>query len=391
MRRTQSRLLPARPKRLPEELLLCWLVRLARANALKIQELMSLIAEGPRHSLLDRDLDSYLNPRYAKSIAALTAVSPEDLVRQTFFHQMPQLTSLTLTPKVRRWVLPFVTQSRRLVRPWTQWCTACLRDDATPYLRRHWRLAFVTVCSRHRIRLKDRCPHCDGPFNFHTLDINARRFDRIVPITICGDCRRNILDDGSVEPASPCAEKLQRLLLWSLEHGWLRVPQRGWMYSSLIFDVFIRLLGQLPSSKGLHLLFDDCLGRLPLLKAYSEPTRGERFEWWTLAPRHDAMAWLGALFDQWPLAFVERCTKLGVTSNALWGNHGVAPYWFWSVVVEHLYKPWYRMTREERKGAADMLQAKVPTTTYWLRRRLMNLSTRGTIATQTCAEQLSMF
>jgi len=388
--RTQSKLLPARPKRLPEELLFCWLVRLSRANALKIQELMTLIAGGARHSLLERDLDSYLNPRYAKSIAALTSVSAEDLERQTFFHQMPQLTSLAPKPKTRRWVLPFVTQSRRLVRPWTQWCTVCLREDATPYLRRHWRLAFVTVCSRHRIRLKDRCPHCGGPFNFHSLDMNARRFDRIVPITICGDCRRSILDDASVEPASSCAEKFQRLLLWSLARGWLRVPQRGWTYSSLIFDVFIRLLGQLPGSKGLHLLFDDCLGRLPLLKAYGEPTVGERFEWWALPLRHDAMAWLGALFDHWPHSFVERCTKLKVTSNAIWGDRGAAPYWFWSVVSEHLYRPWYRMTKEERQRAAQALKTDVPTTTYWLRQRLLKLHSVK-ISAQPSAEQLSMF
>ncbi|MDQ3818853.1 MAG: TniQ family protein, partial [Acidobacteriota bacterium] len=65
------------------------------------------------------------------------------------------------------WIMPLGIYHRIRRMHGVQYCPSCLEEDKTPYFRRAWRLAFVTVCAKHRRLLLDACPRCDGPVNFH--------------------------------------------------------------------------------------------------------------------------------------------------------------------------------------------------------------------------------
>jgi hypothetical protein len=55
-----------------------------------------------------------------------------------------------------------------------QGCLECFRQP-TPYFRRIWRSALVTVCSNHRKRLVDSCPVCNKPFSSTALYARPNR------------------------------------------------------------------------------------------------------------------------------------------------------------------------------------------------------------------------
>lgn len=54
--------------------------------------------------------------------------------------------------------------------PIYRYCPRCLAEDAQPYIRRSWRLAYSVVCRKHHIVLHDRCPHCMARINLTHLN-----------------------------------------------------------------------------------------------------------------------------------------------------------------------------------------------------------------------------
>jgi TniQ len=52
-----------------------------------------------------------------------------------------------------------------------QYCAACLASDRQPYLRLHWRLAFLVQCPMHREMLFDCCAYCHAPLARYWDDV----------------------------------------------------------------------------------------------------------------------------------------------------------------------------------------------------------------------------
>jgi hypothetical protein len=67
-----------------------------------------------------------------------------------------------------------------------QFCPACLSEDAVPYFRRSWCLAFVTVCARHGLRLLDRCAACRAWLRFERTSLDAES------LAVCYRCNSDL-------------------------------------------------------------------------------------------------------------------------------------------------------------------------------------------------------
>jgi hypothetical protein len=332
---------------LPDELLSSWLVRLARANALKYQELLS-ITSGTRRSLMGRDLDALIDPEFAERLEQIAGVPAARLIALTYEVDRGNLTAID-QPKhgLKRWVLPMVSKARRPTGVWLQLCVSCLREDAVPYVRRHWRYAFVTTCDVHGTLVISNCPSCDAPFDFTTHDIGIDRAERIVPVSECSGCRCDVRHVSTpAKPADRRVVRYERALCRVVDRGWTRVRGSGWVYSHQVFDVLHRLLRLLSSSKGLQQLFVEATAVNTLVDREPNVPSG-RFENWPLSARHQAMRWMSATFHRWPSGFVEQCTKFRVRSYAILGHRGEVPYWFEHIVKDYLYRPWYAPNAEE--------------------------------------------
>jgi hypothetical protein len=153
-----------------EESLTSWFVRVARANAMSQHELGSVLLGKTVHGVTKVDLDlsgsellDALASRCGTSWVEARLASLHGWVR--FFADSRPSRSRTA-----RWVLDRrrVGHTHR-VGAWTQACPRCLAADEAPFFRNAWRLAFVTECMVHNVKLIDRCPRCRAPLDFCEL------------------------------------------------------------------------------------------------------------------------------------------------------------------------------------------------------------------------------
>jgi len=164
---------PLRPPPLPEEALSSWLARVAAAMAVETEEV--LVAGLDMPPLTDDQLDVHPPLTLLTRLAARTTVPVEALRAMTVEGYVPLLLDrLTPAPDLmptytgQYWF--FVHPERRAPQrsaalvPWQaggpprRWaCPRCLRDDAPPYRRLYWRLAWMGSCPVHGVLL-DECP-----------------------------------------------------------------------------------------------------------------------------------------------------------------------------------------------------------------------------------------
>lgn len=166
-----GRLWPIHLKPYDEELLSSWLIRLCRAYGAEPDRLCAAIWRHP--AFWQRDIDKGTYDHILQVLADQTATPPARVL-ETTFRGYPGFPTWELDHNRRApWVLSIGLRGGRRQRPWLQYCPYCLQNDDEPYFRRHWRLAFVTVCTQHRCRLLDRCLNCAAPCNIHQIRSDA--------------------------------------------------------------------------------------------------------------------------------------------------------------------------------------------------------------------------
>ncbi len=163
---------PLRPLPLPEEALSSWIARLAAAMGVGNEDV--LVAGLDMPLLTDDQLDYQPPLTLLTRLAARTTV-PVDALRAMMMEGYVPLLIDQLTPAPdlmqtytnQHWffVRPegrALQRSQDLVpwqasvppRLWT--CPRCLRDDARPYRRLYWRLAWMGSCPAHGVLLEER-------------------------------------------------------------------------------------------------------------------------------------------------------------------------------------------------------------------------------------------
>jgi ribosomal protein L32 len=100
------------------------------------------------------------------------------------------------------WILTLKMYHRKREGFGLQFCPACLADDAIPYFRKCWRVAFNTICTRHGTMLLDRCPKCGVAIAVHRLDIAKSDAIEIGPVSYCHSCGFDLRDAPTLVPIS---------------------------------------------------------------------------------------------------------------------------------------------------------------------------------------------
>lgn len=73
-------------------------------------------------------------------------------------------------------------------RPIYRYCPSCFKEDAIPYVRKSWRLAFSYICLTHNCLLKECCPACSNLFNLEEAKFNNNEFGGGVSMRYCQVC-----------------------------------------------------------------------------------------------------------------------------------------------------------------------------------------------------------
>ncbi|MBR7777947.1 TniQ family protein [Undibacterium rugosum] len=227
MRGFTSPLWPIRYKPFPDELLSCWLVRLAHGHGLKVQTFCNLMF-GNRRQIWNRDIDRLAPAWLIDELILRTGTSPETAWGTTL-----RAYEGILYPKFRlsstlRWILALKVYHRTRQGYGLQFCPTCLAEDEIPYFRKRWRIALNTVCSTHGTMLFDRCPHCDAAVAFHRLDMAGMEAIDVAPLSYCHSCQ---FDLRSASPEKPIAhDAATSLLLLDASHqfSYNKTPKSDW-------------------------------------------------------------------------------------------------------------------------------------------------------------------
>jgi hypothetical protein len=207
---------------------------------------------GSNRSLLNQDSDHYLPPPILERIETGSGLSQERIMAMTLASYVGHLNNAHLPRSRKTWLLPTTIASNDRRRPGLQYCPVCLRHDQRPYMRRLWRVGFATMCTRHAVILRDRCPHCAGYLHLH----------RAPSLRHCFRCGGNLT--SQIDEKQACNEMLAQQIRFekALHDGWIEICGRP-VYSTLWFMIVRRVCALAVNGKRAERFLEataECLG-----------------------------------------------------------------------------------------------------------------------------------
>lgn len=325
----------ARPRPKHDESLSSWVNRLARENLCPPYVFCTKHIGLP---LFDRDLDRSVSTAALNRLSAISGYSLEQLKRL----QVPQYYSYGIeahkTLLHEMLALVATTIGLRKVSPWTQFCSACLKESN--YFRRHWRYSPITVCHHHQSMLYEACPKCHEPINFHRLHILHSSK------AICDKCLFDLTKAPTIEVKEQHLLTFTRAFIESIDQRWFR-----WQS----FDIHT-----VPFISGLYFLLRTIRKTLLICKEdYHNAPPYPYFIKLSLNSRYDLMQIVVSILKDWPETLHQLHQHQYFKQTDFYrGTHKDWPYWIWLEMRTTLNKGHYRITTAELLAAIQYLKAR---------------------------------
>ena len=362
------------------ELFSSWFTRLAKANAMRPNQLGACLT-GRRRQLFSGDPDRGVWKEPGLLLAAFTGASSKQVESTYLSDYGGYLWPSRPKHGVWRHVLHLSDGKRQKDYFGLQYCPRCLASDAVPYFRKHWRLVFSVACDLHGCKLRDRCPHCHSPVTPNLCDVGQKWLDCAPCVIDCHSCKGTLLIPSEVVTKTLC--EFQGLLLTSLERGWISLAGRC-VHSILFFEGFRMLLSFLDDERKSGRLCKIIYRDLP--ESILELIRLSRYggvETVSLSRRFRLLAMTSELFKNWPASAMTLLQKSGVTSRDIFCfNRGpvcTVPFWLWQptkFAIDHT--PYVASDGELANAAAHLLKLE-PNSSPSDLCKLMNMNTSSNI------------
>lgn len=315
---------------------------------MSLHELATALAGRSIHRDAEVDLDA-LPSRATLGLATQASLEPATVIKASLLgFGGPLSADPALAGPSGRWIL-----DRRAIGyqkrkgAWVQACPMCFASDEAPYIRREWRLAFVTECTMHGAPLIDRCPGCGDTLDF--LRDTVLTASDLLPLSTCSSCGARI--SATARPSSsPDLLGWQRSLVAAWHEGWFVGPDLHVMVP-LFLDGIYRLQRLLRSSRGRWVLRS---------LAFPESTGSESaFESLEVQERRVTLHALSRLLKPWPSRLVE----LGREARLRWSDfteeqRSRLPFWLELVCRTNFDKTWYQPSSEELASIRTVLRGR---------------------------------
>lgn len=311
------------PQPLPDELFSSWIMRAAIANGQKLFTLLYL--EAPHNGFFSRNIDNDLPDSFIKKISHRMR-TPLPIIRMCLLNSYESIVFELSTKKVKRklCILHTGAMNHTNERFYQQYCPKCFQDQE-PYYRKLWRLAFITVCSKHHCRLLDRCPNCKAPIQPLLNQSRHQHHAFKGKFTQCHNCNFD-LKNGKVEPADQSiisdTQKYENII----NVGYIEIEKNRWIYSFSLFSVLRHMMRCTLDLK------DSLMSEHSIIEIENLP----------IDIRYSALIQLSGIFDNWPFQFIAYCKdknilyyKLAEISKA----NNFIPFWFLTIIQRYFYKP----------------------------------------------------
>lgn len=272
MNSSGSELLAIRPRPQPDELLSSWLVRLAHALGIKVETLCADLF-GRGHSVWCRDIDSHPPETVVRTLARAAGI-PEPVVRGLCLTDLKEdLGASNLNSAFAPWITPLGVYHRSRRRHGLMYCPHCLREEPA-YFRRSWRLALISLCTKHRCELLDACPECGEAISPHRTDLHRSGF---VPETgacrMCWACGVDLARSASSK-ADPSLLTFTTEAVNCLRSGFTRRAGNDSLYAGLYFSG-LRLLSSAIAGSGHAFEFERVERRRAILTQLASALSGD--------------------------------------------------------------------------------------------------------------------
>ena len=282
---------PYHPSPLDGELFSSWLIRIAEKNSPRLHSFCH--HHWPGRSIWNRDIDKLGGKDIANDIAKKTGTKVS-MAHKTFLQSFEGIVFEKLNPYGNsRWILPLGIYHRTHRQFGQQYCPQCLTEDNIPYLRKVWRLAFVTTCTQHGNLLMDRCC-CGSPMVPHR--------NKLTECHICFQDIRNIKPHAAHSSTLQLQYHLQSILG---DH----IPRLGNkpINPIIYFDILrqiCRILTSGAKAKQLRKAIYNTYGGATIKHSY-----GKIFEFLDVNARHSILSLASNVLDGWPYKFVGVCLE----------------------------------------------------------------------------------
>lgn len=314
----KSGIWPIHPHPKCDELLSSWMIRIAQENRSKIHTFYTS-QFGRNREIWTRDIDHLAPDWLIKELSAHTGRSMKMIEQMTLRSLETVAFDNFNNTGQTHFILPLGVFHRTRHRFGQQFCAECLMTDKSAYFRRSWRLAFNTVCSKHKILLQDRCGNCLKPIVPHRVDMYSRSsFPIIGSMRRCSYCGREY--GGSARSASIDELEMQLTFDRVIESGFANLNYETVVYSHLYFE-------------GIR-----CL--ISALKKFQKPENfiKKRFEYLNVEERLEFLLPIFELLNQWPETFLKFFINKKAPYSAFTPNVNEIPYWLSSVLRTNLYQ-----------------------------------------------------
>lgn len=358
-----GKLLPVHFKPQDDELLSSWICRLSLAHGLNSGSFYYAVlpSKSSKQGATERDIDRNPSEEIIATMAEKSGTPIKRVVGTTLAGYEGILFENRFSKGSGKWILPVRGHPSTILRPGMQFCPKCLAEDGEPYYRRTWRLAFITLCTKHGTQLFDCCIKCNAPVFFTKAISNGQHESPSDHMTFCYSCKADFRDavpeSARLISNTPSDAELafQERLEKAVEEGWVEVPGSGPIYTLLYFPVLYQVMRLLASGERGRVL-REILCREYGFELFSvKSTDGRMLNLATVSERRGLVQVTRQLLDGWPNEFVAFCSANKLWSQYLLDNFKLAPFWFWSVVHEHLTRTNYARTVEEVESATRYL------------------------------------
>jgi hypothetical protein len=169
--------LPLAPRPISTEVLSSWLLRIAAANLVSLQELLQGFESHYGRVLTNVPIDYSLSPAAVAALSRFCRVAPETIRRLDLRQRAPYLHPALL---LRFQNADSFCPRYSLHRVRYAFCPLCITEQQIIHVRWDWTIACLIRCTVHRAPLLDECPACGDadPLMFPEPDSSASRLCR---------------------------------------------------------------------------------------------------------------------------------------------------------------------------------------------------------------------
>ena len=364
-------ILPIHPRPQSDELLSSWIVRLALANRYTLHTFYKHLV-GYQGEIWNRDIDKMISPELALLLSTKTGISVEKIHFLSLHRYTGYLFNSIRIHGQSRWILPLGMYHRYHMRAGMQYCPLCLKEDATPYFRQHWRLALFTMCEKHHCLLYDHCPFCNACLMFHRNGVGSKRSVTEASIDNCFFCHRKLSSASAtflIEIPKEYEKAYLQVIYNFQKYKW-HCGKHTPAISTLFYD-------------GLFILISTLLGRYRkrslknILESFDiqiNITEREEYAYVEVSNRCKILCVLSWLIQDWPTRFISFCKDAHLSKSLFTDYLDELPFWLAEVVGGELDNRHYRIPNEEITSAASYIIRRGNTVTQQSLRTTMGVS-----------------